>query len=136
MSKLDLFVPQKRKTTGRRNDKVAAQIKELFSLALIRGDFHSLQSSKMPALPSCLVTITYVDLSPDLCNATVFFTTLDSGTVDETIAFFKMQDHFFKDLIAKKLSLRVIPNIIFKIDKSIEQASRIDELLKNDGLTK
>jgi ribosome-binding factor A len=136
MSKLDLFVPQKRKTTGRRNDKVAAQIKELFSLALIRGDFHAVQNDKMPALPPSLVTITYVDLSPDLRNATVFFTTLDGSSVDETAAFFKLQDHFFKDLIAKKMSLRVIPNITFKVDRSIERASRIDELLRNDCPTK
>ncbi|MDR1365206.1 MAG: 30S ribosome-binding factor RbfA [Holosporales bacterium] len=134
MNKLDLFVPKKRKTTGRRNDRVAAQIKELLSLALIRGDFHHMQDDATPALRPSLITITYVDLSPDLRNATVFFTALDNHAVDEVLEFFRIQIHFFKNLIAQKLSLRVVPNIVFKFDQTSERASKIDALLKNDGV--
>ncbi|MDR1332837.1 MAG: 30S ribosome-binding factor RbfA [Holosporales bacterium] len=135
MSKLNLFVPQKRKTTGRRNDKVATQLKELFSLALIRGDFHVLPKREAESMPPCMITITHVDLSRDLCNAVVFFRTLSGTMIDEAMKFLELQTHFFKDLIAKKLSLRTIPNLRFKFDQTSEAANRIDELLKNDSVT-
>lgn len=133
VSKLNLFRPENRKTTSRRNDKVAAQLKECFSFALSRGDFPILpnheQESKLPTP----VTITYVDLSPDLRNATIFFTPLGGIKKDETVRFFELQTHYFKDVIAKKMKLRFIPNLTFKLDDSLDYSERIEELLKNNA---
>ena len=126
---LNLFTQEKRKTNAARNDKVAAQIKECFSMALVRGDFPILPGHESASYMKSLITITYVKLSNDLRNATVFFTTLSDH--NEALQFFELQTHFFKNLIAKKLKLRFIPNLIFKIDDTFDYYDKIDQILNN-----
>jgi ribosome-binding factor A len=84
--------------------------------------------------PPCPLTITYVDLSPDLRNASIFFTCLDDLKKNEALKFFETQLHFFKNLIAKQIKLKFVPNILFKIDESANYATRIDKILNNDVL--
>ena len=136
VSKLNLFKPESKKTVSRKNDKVAAQLKECFSFAISRGDFPILPNhedeSKMPTP----ITITYIDLSPDLRNATIFYTPLGGLKKEETKRFFELQTHYFKDLIAKKMKLRFIPNLTFKLDDSLEYSERIEALLKNNATSK
>ncbi|MDR0942549.1 MAG: 30S ribosome-binding factor RbfA [Holosporales bacterium] len=133
MSGLNLFKIEKKKTIGRRNDRIASQIREVFSTALARGDFPSLPNHEKESMPPDFITITYVDLSPDLKNAKVFVSSLKEEKKDETLKFFSLQSHFFKDLIAKKMRLKFIPNLSFKLDGSIEYSERIEELLQNDA---
>lgn len=129
MQKLNLFVPEKKKTTGRRNDKVATRMKECFSAALARGDFPVLQGHESESKLPSPVTITFVDLSPDLRNAVIYFMPLGGLNKEECVKFFELQTHHFKDIIAKQMRLRFIPNISFKLDKSFEYSQRIEDLL-------
>ena len=129
MSKLNLFTPQRRKTTGRRNDKVASQIKECFSLALVRGDFPSLPNHEKDSKLPTPITITYVDLSPDLRNATVYYMPLGGLLKEESARFFELQTHYFKNVIATKMKVRVIPNLLFRVDESIDYSQKIESLL-------
>ncbi|MDR3224046.1 MAG: ribosome-binding factor A [Holosporales bacterium] len=131
MTDLNLFIPEKRKTASRRNDKVAVQLREIFSIAISKGDFPSLPSHREASKLPCLITITYVDISPDLRNATVYFSPLVDQMVEETLKFFELQIHYFKDLIAKKMRMRFIPNIRFKLDESVAYSQKIEELLRN-----
>lgn len=133
MSKLNLFTPERKKTVSRRNDKIAAQLKECFSLALSRGDFPVLPNHEETSRLPTPVTITYVDLSPDLRNATIYFTPLGGIKKEETVEFFELQTHSFKELIAKKLKLRFIPNLLFKLDDSLDYSDRIEAILKKNG---
>lgn len=130
MSNLNLFKYESKKTASRRNDKVAAQLRECFSLALSRGDFPVLPNHEEESKLPTPVTITYVDLSPDLRNATVFFTPLGGIKKAETKRFFELQTHYFKDIIAKKMKLRFIPNLLFKIDESLDYSDKIEALLR------
>lgn len=136
MSKLNLFKPESRKTLSRRNDKIAAQLKECFSFALSRGDFPILPNHEDESKLPTPVTLTYVDVSPDLRNATVFFIPLGGVKKEETKRFFELQTHYFKDLIAKKMKLRFIPNLTFKLDDSLDYSEKIENLLKNNAKTK
>ena len=129
MSNLNLFVPEKHKTTSSKNDKVATKIRECFSMALARGDFPVLPGHEEESILKTYVTITYVKLSQDLRNATVLYVTLNDEYLEETANFFDLQKHYFKNLIAKKLKLKYIPDIIFKLDRSIEYSKKIDVLL-------
>ena len=132
MTNLNLFCPEKRKTISRRNDKIATQLKECFSIALSRGDFPILQNHEQESKLPTIVTITYVDMSPDLRNVTIYYVPLGGLKADETERFFELQTHYFKDLIAKKLKLRFIPNLTFKLDKSLDYSEKIEKLLKTD----
>ncbi|GHT89451.1 hypothetical protein FACS1894113_4630 [Alphaproteobacteria bacterium] len=130
VSDLKLFVPERKKTLGRRNDRVAAQLKSCLATELVRDDFpvvHGREnSSKLP----CLVTITFIELSSDLRNADIYFMPLGGLLIKETEQFFETQTHYFKDVIAKKMRLKFIPNLRFKLDKSFEYSKKIDLLLQ------
>jgi len=132
MSNLKLFTPEKRKTIGRRNDKIASQIRECFSIAITKGDFPILPNHENESKLPNSVTITYVDLSPDLRNATIFFMPLGGLFKEETLLFFELQTHYFKNIIAKKMKMRFIPNILFRVDKSFEYSKKIDSLLETE----
>ena len=135
MTRLNLFRADKQKTTARRNDKVASQIRECFSMALSRGDFPILHRHEKDSKLTVPVTITYIDLSPDLRNAVVFYTPLGGMKKEETKRFFDIQAHYFKSIIAKRMKLKYIPNLVFKLDTSIEYSERIDNLLKDANKT-
>ena len=128
---LNLFVPEKHKTTSAKNDKIATKIRECFSMALTRRDFPILPGHEDESVLKTYVTITYVRLSPDLRNATVLYVTLNDEYLEETAQFFELQKHYFKNLIAKRLKIKYIPDITFKLDKSIEYSTRIDKVLKD-----
>ena len=132
MSKLDLFTPESGKTGSRRNDKIASQIRECFSTALSRSDFPPVKyedGSIVTSAPSP-ITITYVDVFPDLRNVKVYVMPLGGIKKEETLKFLTSQVHYFKNIIATKMKMRFIPDIIFKIDESLEYSTRIEEILK------
>ena len=131
MSRFNLFIPEKRKSIGRRNDKIAARIKECFALELTKGNFPTLPGHESESKLPSPVTITFVDLSPDLRNAVVYFMPLGGLCQKECIRFFELQTHHFKNAIAKHMHLRFIPNISFRLDNSFEYSAKIDNLLNN-----
>jgi len=76
------------------------------------------------------VTVTYVELSPDLKNAKVFLSIIDKNpeAVFEQIK--KRKHEIFEMLKARKLSLKFFPHIEFHFDKSGEYTQKIDKLLE------
>ena len=129
MSKLNLFFQEKAQTSAR-NDRIAARIKECLSMTLARGDFPVLPGHKDESKLKAFVTITHVNLSPDLRNATIFFSTLNEEDRQEALNFFNLQEHFFKSILAKKLKLRFIPDLVFKLDETLNYYDKIDKILK------
>ena len=97
-----------------------------------------------------LVTITAVDMSPDLKNATVYWSVLNFGpdavapdaepvlTPHERIR--QIDDalegttSLLKRRIGTELKLRFTPHLVFRFDHSLENASRIEYLVKKAGL--
>ena len=75
------------------------------------------------------VTITEVDVSPDLRNATVYITVLESDA-EEAVTALTGAKGYLKNLIGKDLSLRFLPELIFKEDKSLSHADKIDKIIK------
>jgi ribosome-binding factor A len=132
LPKLNLFVAQRRKVSCARCDRVATQLKSLIASALARGDFPASAQLAEESTRPCLVTITYVNLSADLRNATILYSPMNRAMTHATARFFERQARFFKDLVARKMSLKVVPNLIFKLDKATEFADRINELLKSE----
>lgn len=79
------------------------------------------------------VTITGVDVTRDLVLARVHFTVLGDG--DEGQAAQAALDHaagYLRTQLAARVELRLAPELVFRLDRSAEYASRIDQLL--DGL--
>ena len=80
------------------------------------------------------VTITGVDLSPDLRLAKVYFsTTGDERDVADAEAGFQKAKSFIKRHLAGSLELRYMPDIRFYYDTSLDYGARIENILKTLG---
>jgi ribosome-binding factor A len=76
-------------------------------------------------------SITRVEVSGDLRHAKVYVSVL--GTEEEQAATIQALKHatgFLRHELASRLVLRYMPELVFKLDTSIEQGSRILELIR------
>ena len=72
------------------------------------------------------VSVTEVDLSPDLKNATIYLSVMgDEQKKKETMEAFSSARGFIRSQLAVMLNLRLTPEIHFVHDDSIERGSRI-----------
>ena len=79
-----------------------------------------------------LITVTQVRVSPDLGVAKVYVSLFN---VPDTKVLLKLIQEHTKDIRTKlsdriKKQVRIIPNLVFFLDDSLDYAMRIDELLK------
>ena len=79
---------------------------------------------------SGLITISSVDVSPDLLNATVFVTNLDDAVDrNEMIAMLNEKSGQFRHELAQKSPLRKTPRLTFSFDSSVEYGSKLSALI-------
>jgi ribosome-binding factor A len=76
-----------------------------------------------------MVTITSVDVSPDLSHAKVFFTILEQGKLAETSAGLKRSAGFLRSQLAKRIKLYTTPELRFVYDESVERGDRLSRLI-------
>ncbi|CAB1275257.1 30S ribosome-binding factor RbfA [Candidatus Nitrosacidococcus tergens] len=85
-----------------------------------------------------LVTISYVDISPDLKQAKVYITSMeqDKARINSQLNALNKAGDFFKKNLYQRIDLRVVPNLKFLYDNSIERGnylrSLIDEVVKEN----
>lgn len=75
-----------------------------------------------------LVTITAVEVASDYSHAKVYFTRLD-GKHDEARQGLEHAAGFLRSLLSRSLKLRVIPQLHFEYDASVEHGSRLSQLI-------
>ena len=78
------------------------------------------------------VTLTEVDLSPDLRHARVYVTTMAKDP-ESTMEALKRATPFLRRSLARHAKLRFTPQIRFMIDESVESGFRVEELLQEIG---
>lgn len=78
------------------------------------------------------VTLTDVDLSPDLKNATIYFSLVNPElkNIQSADAAFKKAASFFRVQLSQLTDLRFTPKLTFKFDASGMVAERISQLLR------
>jgi ribosome-binding factor A len=82
-----------------------------------------------PALDGVQVTVTEVRIGPDLRHATAFVVPFGGGEGRELVAALNRAAGFLRAQVAHAVKLRYAPSIRFEIDRTFENASRIDRLL-------
>jgi ribosome-binding factor A len=76
------------------------------------------------------MTITGVDITPDLMLARVYFAVSgDESQAKEALAGLDRAKGFLRTQLAGRVQLRFMPDLIFALDKSAAYGQRIDELL-------
>jgi ribosome-binding factor A len=75
------------------------------------------------------LTVPEVRMSPDLKLATVYIMTLGGGEAVEAVEHLEQHNRYLRGLLAKRVSMKFMPELRFKLDTSFEASARIDELL-------
>lgn len=110
------------KATYKRADRVADQIKMEVADILMR-------KVKDPRVRD--VTVTDVDLTGDLRTAYVFVTTMETGEAERnTFSGLSKASGFVRAELGRRLSLRYLPDVVFKKDVSGPRGDRIMQLLE------
>ncbi len=80
-----------------------------------------------------MVTITRATVSPDLRQATVFFSRLGDDEVRrKSLEGLRSAAGFMRSQVARRLQLRVAPELHFELDDNIEYAARMSKLLREN----
>jgi len=110
---------------GRRPERIAEQIREEVS-QIILGDLLDRRVG--------LVTVTDVELSPDLRHARVYVSVLGSERqIRESIEALGSAAGFVRRQLSLALRLRYTPHLHFVHDETVRTASRIEEILKEEN---
>ena len=113
------------KEPSQRQLRVAQEIKKIIARFIDRGEVHNLEGL------DTLVTITKVSVSPDLKYCTVWFIASNNDLLQEILGGLQLAANFFRKQIASQTSLRYVPEINFRVDKSFEEVDKIEKLLKD-----
>ncbi|MEG0448240.1 MAG: 30S ribosome-binding factor RbfA [Lysinibacillus sp.] len=78
------------------------------------------------------VTVTGVDVTGDLQQATIFITSLGNERErEETLKALVKASGFIRTEIGQRIRLRRTPELLFEFDSSIEYGNKIDSLLRS-----
>ena len=107
---------------SQRSNQVAEELRKIISMILLED----LNDPRMG-----FITITRIELTPDLRFARVFYSVLgnDAQKVSTKEAL-EENIGFIRHLAVERINMKFAPDIRFELDKSIEHSFQIDELLK------
>ena len=78
-----------------------------------------------------MVTISSVDVSPDLAHAKVYVTVLETDTPEETVAGLNHAVGFLRGRLGERLALRGVPRLVFEYDPTLDRVDRVERLLRD-----
>ncbi|GAA3662437.1 30S ribosome-binding factor RbfA [Asaccharospora irregularis] len=109
-----------------RTRRISEEVRKVVSTMLISG-------IKDPRINS-MVSVTDVEVTNDLRYAYVYVSIL-GGDTESTLTGLKSAGGFIRREVGKNIKLRYIPEIIFKIDDSIEKGMYMSDLIRkvNEG---
>jgi len=77
-----------------------------------------------------MITIVDVEVSTDQSHARVYFTSLgDQAGIDDATAGLQHAAGFLRSQLAHRMKLRIVPQLQFKYDESVERGMRISQLI-------
>ena len=78
-----------------------------------------------------MISVTKVKITPDLKYAKVYVSILNSKNDEKTMEALKKSAGFMRSQIAKRVNLRITPELVFEKDDSMEYGMKIDAILKD-----
>lgn len=112
-------MPKNENRLNRINEELKKEISQIISFKLKNPD------------ATGLISITKVKITPDLKYAKVYVSLLNSKNEEKTIEALKSSAGYIRSLIAKRINLRITPELVFEKDDSMEYGMKIDSILKD-----
>jgi ribosome-binding factor A len=79
------------------------------------------------------LTVSGVDLSPDMRNATVFVTLPAEGDASEALAALDHATGLLRRRLGQRVRLKYLPALRFAHDTTLDRAERIERLLRGEA---
>ena len=108
---------------SQRQLKVAEELRHIISSALLRESFYD------EYIKNNNITITEVNVSPDLKNAKVYMMPLGGINKIDVLNSLNKITGRLKKIISSNINLRQTPKLTFKIDETFEYAKNIHDIL-------
>ena len=115
---------------GQRQLRVGEEIRHLLADLLERGNMRD------PDLRDATITVTSVDVSPDLRNATAFVMPLGGRDEERLLAALRRAAPWFRARVGERAGLRFAPEIRFETDRTFDEADRIGSLLRRPDVAR
>jgi len=110
---------------GRRPERLGEQIKEEVNQVIL-GELND------PRIG--LVTVTGVEVTSDLRNARIYVSILGSEEeIARSLGALRSASGFIRWQVGRSLNLKHLPELTFSYDKAARSATRIEEILKEEG---
>lgn len=77
-----------------------------------------------------LITVTNVDVSPDIRRAIIFFTTIPDGREHDALIFLKRNGTNMRNYFKQKARIKNIPHLEFMVDAGERHRQHMDELVR------
>lgn len=108
-----------------RQEKVASLIK--------RDVGEIMQQNGTQYLPGKMITVTIVRMSPDLSFAKIYVSIFPTDEPKQDLEKLKSHGSEIRGLLGKRVKnqLRIVPELGFYLDDSLDYAERIDDLLND-----
>ncbi len=109
----------------KRQKQVAEMVKRNFSMVLLDEGLNIYG-------PKAIVTVTKVMMSPDLMLAKIYFSIFNTDHVQEPLMMMTEEKLRLRNALGQRIKkqVRVIPQILFFYDDTIEEMSNIDDLFR------
>jgi ribosome-binding factor A len=115
---------------SQRQLRVGEEIRHLLADLLERGNMRD------PELRDARITVTSVDVSPDLRNAMAFVMPLGGQDEARLLAALRRAAPWFRARVGEKAGLRYAPEIRFQLDTTFDEADKIGALLRRPDVAR
>ena len=96
---------------------------------LIREEVADIIMNKIKHKTLGFVTVTGAKVSDDLRHATVYLSVLNAEDSQKTVHKLNSSASFIKGELGRRLKMRHVPKILFRVDESIAYGRKIDKIL-------
>ncbi len=90
---------------------------------------HIIQTELRDPQIDAIISVTQVQITPDLANANVYISCVGKTEKAEVLARIKGAAGFIRGKLAKAVKLRITPRLEFRLDNSVEYSQKIENIL-------
>ena len=114
-----------RSAPSQRQLRVGELIRHELAEIFTRGDVSD------PVVESAGVTVTQVEMSPDLRLAVTYVRPFRGGGGEALVAALERHRKFIRGRLSPRLGLKFAPDLRFRLDTTVDYAEHIDRLLRD-----
>ena len=118
----------------RKSSQRQMKVQEILRAALVEVLQRGL--TKEPLLDNEMITINYVDVSPDLKHVKFFFLPFNEKKKEDFLEAFKRANKVIRKEIGQRVHLKYVPTINFVFDNSITEVRKLDKIFASKKVKK